>query len=390
MSKMHRNHGPKRTAGFSLVEMLVVMAIIAILVSLTAAAVFKVIGVQRANNTVLTVKSASSLLDKQWAAVIGQAKNEQIPSSVMTLAGNDPTRARVIWTKLRLRQEFPMNISEALYPYWAGTSNFLTASDLPANLQGKKYYYDRITKAFPQLLPILNPSPVNPNLNWPNLSAIYPSGSATGQTSPPFTNSSQQLWPLESSFCLTMALQVNRGSIVFIEESFAVNALSTEIYIPQGTGGRQLVFSGPKSLVDGWGFPLFFYRFPVGNLDFYPSATPAGNPVSATARNATFPDPLDPQGTLVDPRWNNGSANVQIFEQYCHPIHSPGAKTYTPFSPYSEPTIVSGGPDNTLGITASSNSPFSADIMSFDPLSATQAFDNVASYKLRLGGSGDK
>ena len=196
-----------------------------------------------------------------------------------------------------------------------------------------------------------------------------------------------------------MALQVSRGSIVFNEESFAVNALSTEIYIPQGTGGRQLIFSGPKSLVDGWGFPLFFYRFPVGNLDFYPSsvsATAATSPVSSTARNGTYPDPLDPQGTLVDPRWNNGTApnvpnaNVQIFEQYCHQIHLPAAKTYTPFSPYTEPTIVSGGPDNTLGITASTSSPFSADIMSFDPLSAAQAFDNVASYKLRLGGSGDK
>ena len=94
----------------------------------------------------------------------------------------------------------------------------------------------------------------------------------------------------------------------------------------------------------------------------------------------------------MDPRWNNGTApnapnaNVQIFEQYCHQIHLPGAKSYTPFSPYSEPTIVSGGPDNTLGITASTSSPFSADIMSFDPLAASQAFDNVASYKLRLGG----
>ena len=152
MSKMHRMHGTRRTAGFSLVEMLVVIAIIAILVSLSAAAVFKVIGVQRANNTQLTVKSASSLLDKQWAAVINQAKNEQIPVSVMTLAGNDPTRARVIWTKLRLRQEFPMNISEARLPLldWATSTSFLTASDLLAKLPGRAYYYDRITKASPQ------------------------------------------------------------------------------------------------------------------------------------------------------------------------------------------------------------------------------------------------
>ena len=67
MTRKQRNSSTTREAGFSLVEMLVVMAIIAILVSLTAAAVFKVIGVQRANNTQTTLKSVSSLLDKQWA-----------------------------------------------------------------------------------------------------------------------------------------------------------------------------------------------------------------------------------------------------------------------------------------------------------------------------------
>ena len=102
-----------RAAGFTLVEILVVIAIIAILSALTAGAVFKVIGVQRANNTELTVKSASSSLEKQMAFVVNQAKNEVIPPSVLGMAGNDPIRARVIWTKLRIKQEFPMNISEA-------------------------------------------------------------------------------------------------------------------------------------------------------------------------------------------------------------------------------------------------------------------------------------
>ncbi len=360
----------KRAAGFTLVELLVVISIIAILSALTAGAVFKVIGVQRSNNTQLTIKSASSLLEKQWAYVIVAAKAEVIPPHVMGIADNDPTRARVIWIKLRLKQEFPMNFSEALYPYYLPIPGApLTSADLP----GKRYYYDRITQAFPQF--------VN-NVNWPNIPLNYPNGSSPVQSVPPFTNSSQKLWYLESAYCLTMALQVNRGSIVFNEESFAPNALSTDIFVPQSPGGRALQFSGPKTLVDGWGFPLFFYRWPVGNIDFYPtsfSATALASSVSANARNQPYPDPLDPQGTLMDTRWTN--ANSQWFQQYCHSLSR---------SLYTEPVIVSSGPDDTLGITPPNNSPFLPDDMRYDPGVVNQAFDNIASYKLRMGGTGDK
>src|SRR4051794_21925500 len=102
--------------GFTLVELLVVFAIIAILSALTVVAVFKVIGVQQHSNTELTVKTVSSLLDKHWAAVLNQNKNSQIPAKVMAIAANDPRRAQVIWNKLKLKQEFPMNLTEALNP----------------------------------------------------------------------------------------------------------------------------------------------------------------------------------------------------------------------------------------------------------------------------------
>jgi type II secretory pathway pseudopilin PulG len=396
------------------VELLVVIAIIAILSALTAGAVFKVIGVQRSNNTQLTIKSASSLLEKQIAFVVNQAKNEVIPASVVGMAGNDPVRARVIWTKLRIKQEFPMTISEALYPYVVtGTSagNLLGPLDLP----GKKYYYDRITQAFPYLA----------YSNWPNMPPVYPPASTPAQ-SPPFITRTYDgtvpLWSVESAFCLTMALQVNRGSIVFNEESFAANALSTDIFFPQSPGGRQLLYSGPKTLVDGWGFPIFFYRWPVGNLEFYPSnlpttalpftvpsTAPGSSPVSAAARNASYPDPLDPQGTLMDPRWNNlnnwsTKQGVWWFEQYCHFVHVPSqwlpvklANQYFALTPYTEPTIVSGGPDSFLGIQSYNTSPFLPEDMRFDPIpppptsqAQNYTFDNIVSYKLRVGGTGDK
>jgi hypothetical protein len=307
-----------------------------------------------------------------------------IPPHVLAMADNDPTRARVIWIKLRLKQEFPMNVSEALYPWFVPGGTVLVPTDLP----GKRYYYDRITQAFPQLA---NSS------NWPNIPANYPNGGTQSQTAPPFTNSADKKWPLENTLCLTMALQVNRGSTVFNEDNFAINSLSPDIFIPQSPGGKLLQFSGPRSLVDSWGFPLFFYRWPVGNLDFYPttfagSTAPASSHVSAGARNATFPDPLDPQGTLMDRRWNNATnANARQFELYCHLIHSPYVPaTYTAFTPYTEPTIVSAGPDNVLGISPQNALPFYPDDMRYDPLSSAPSFDNVSSYQLRTGGTGDK
>ena len=94
----------------------------------------------------------------------------------------------------------------------------------------------------------------------------------------------------------------------------------------------------------------------------------------------------------MDPRWNYaGNANVTWFEQYCHLVHSPWTTAYTPFTPYTEPVIISAGPDNTLGISPPNSSPFSPDDMRFDPLlGANTTFDNIASYKLRVGGTGDK
>src|SRR5262249_14319221 len=78
---------------------------------------------QKKSNTLVTLNKVQSQLTKQWDIYKDlfwkenpASVNATAWSSVLTLAGNDPKRARVIWVKLRMKQTFPISFSEALNP----------------------------------------------------------------------------------------------------------------------------------------------------------------------------------------------------------------------------------------------------------------------------------
>jgi prepilin-type N-terminal cleavage/methylation domain-containing protein len=293
--------------GFTLVEMLVVLAILVVLASLSAAGIVRWIASQSQDTTETTLRQLDQLLNRQVKAVLDKADKENIPASVVSMAGGDQKRARVIWKKLRLKQEFPTSYYEAWYPYAAANGvAILPVADLPAK-------------------------------------TVYTRGLPKPATAPPTAAAAPA--PNESSVCLLLALSQNRGGVRLSADDLPNTAQS------------ELSPGGPKLIVDAWGQPLAFYRWPTGNTELI-------------GQNTTkFADPLDPEGLLLNPTWY-ASAGKGQFEALCHPISPDGQRAY-----YVVPTLASGGRDNTLGL----------DLTTMATTNANVTADNIYSYRLRLG-----
>jgi hypothetical protein len=244
----------------------------------------------------------------------------------------DARRAKVIWTKLKLRQLVPMNYTEALAP-------------------GK----------LPNAAPLLTDLPANPTY----AQVLAGAGITAGSTDP-------TKWPYESSALLLLFLSKGSGGQRFSTDLLPPSAL-------RETGG------GLRQVTDAWGQPLVFYRWPADNPDATGSNPNPGAP---------YPDPLDPEGTLVDPAWNNqtnytAQGGVWWFEQYCHRVHYLVGGIYTPQALYLPPVICSAGRNNLLGLVQNSArpSPLLPDTMS--PDASNNDFDNIYSFRLRQGARGD-
>ena len=231
---------------FTLIELLVIIAIIAVLIALTARGTFMVIESQRESNTDTALRTVHQTLQKQWSQVVADAKKEPIPDNVVTLAGGDQERARVIWIKFRLVEAFPVSFNEINNPA-VYSNSYVAGGYIPASATRKNIgtYYARLKG---------------------KTAAVDPT--------------------TESAACLMMALSINRGGAMATEDSLGPNAYDSD-------------GDGFKEVVDGWSRAVTFFRFPTNNAEL-----DASNPAPAGSKEKTrFRDPLDPLGKLADPTW---------------------------------------------------------------------------------------
>jgi prepilin-type N-terminal cleavage/methylation domain-containing protein len=245
-SHRQRPHGPARK-GFSIVEILVVIAILGILAALSSAAYFKWIDTRRRDNTEQTIKTLHELLKQQMKIVQEQAKTEDIPVAILTnpfIAG-DRNKARQAYISVRMAQEFPTTYAEALDP----TKSFRVAPyNVPAGVswvQPKAAYVSALTRGNN----ISTPKTPNP-------------------ATPPATVSA------ETSIVLLLALKQNRKGVSLNIDQLGAAIADT---IADQPNPSDLI----GALFDDWGTPLTYARISANTVGGSGSGQPLGVITSA-------------------------------------------------------------------------------------------------------------
>jgi prepilin-type N-terminal cleavage/methylation domain-containing protein len=287
-----------RRDGFTLVEILVVILIIAIMASLITAVIGNSLNSARAAATRATITKVHRLLEERRQAIARSNLRTEIRVVRKSMAApelyapqvrpglNSNDVARIVAFKETMRAHFPQRIKDLSGP----DRDFHTSDDSPVLTQLKK----------------LNPSfSANP--------PAFPSGHTMT------TTSSELLY-----VALTMGTELGSGGT-------AIDFNSSEVVDSDRDGLMELV--------DGWGHPLRFYRWPTDLVRAFPNSVPRPVELLIDGGNPQLwnKDPDDPIGRFS--KWLSNS-NVNTHGKVQGRFHWP--------STFHVPLVVSAGQDGEL------------------------------------------
>jgi len=292
-----------RRPAFTLLEVMVMISIIAILATLSTAAVMRVQSSQREGNTSKDLQKIQMGLDQQHKAALDLIRKEQ-PHDIIKLftsksdCSPDPSRAMALHTMLRLRQEFPQNFAEAQFQF--------------PNAQ--------------------IPNPCNPTqtINLGSLNAMYGPKlvytNAIGSA-----NTTDQA--LQAAVLLPIVMAQNRGGA-----QFDIMGVGTAGQVDAGGGLMKSV------LMDAWGYPICLRRWATDQETLARNELNQEPNVSKQAIISGFKNPIDPEGRLTAGKWNNGITNPYNTRQvamtwFTKPLPAVAA-------PFDDPTLAAGANGN--------------------------------------------
>jgi prepilin-type N-terminal cleavage/methylation domain-containing protein len=331
----------QRRAGYTLLELIVVIGIIVLLASFTAGAVFRLRASQQEKNTNTHLLKIHGAFMQQYSSAVDRIKKEDPPQLMKELTKNqdgtyDAARAKAMHLKLRLRQEFPENFGEVfstgqLGPYPGPTGQIYKYVSKPAYLAAIK----------------------NPLQSPPNtfLEPVDPKGNPIQEG--------------QAAAMLFLILSQGQGGTDANPESIAPTKL---IDYPQTGGGTVSL----RVFVDEWGTPISFRR--LADDDMTDVLTDLNQPPYVTLAQVQSGnmDPQDPEGRLKIANWPN-QGQLKTFFASAGPQTRPFIQN--PFDGRNRgPFVFSAGGDRTF---------YNAN------LSMQTDLDNLYSYRLAQSGKGN-
>ncbi len=302
-----------RRSGFTLLEILVVVGILAILTALVASGIGKVRNGQLSRNTEGTVTKLQQALDLQWKGVIDQCKQDSLGGgssanykTLKSICGNDNDLTQALWVYLNLKREFPQSFAEATT---AITFTDPAGSGSSVTLQPRKTF------------------------------ASLAGASTTNASTPGGLTCPKDIDTVHAEAAVLLFL------ILSEKGNNGVNFATDD-----ATKGAQTTFGNVKVFADAWGTPISFIRHADSSISSEIGQAPyahaqAQSQAEKLAGITPTPDPLDPLGKLT--KWPFTLNAFNVINQNV-PIPSGGVN----FGVSKLATVISAGPDTIFAATA--------------------------------------